>query len=456
MKKSIIFIAALVSSAAVWLSCNKESGIFNPKPATEPRLSGVKLEKPGILANAKLECSKEFLEQGRTVSYVQGKKVLDETALDANYQFRSATKPGKGNGGGGSTTTSGGTTSGGTTTTTTTGDKTAPRVMIMDPQAGYTFNFSNSNNQLSSVIWSAAANDETKLVRIQVRIKGIVIRDTSNSAGIWPISGSWTIVQGSYNWPFGDGTYDMAVQAWDAAGNTTISTILFSRNTTPTALPTNFPTAYTMTTPPNINQGGEGTCAAFSSAIAYDIERYYKDNQTSWTFDNMYSPEWIYNIQANNNCMDGSGIGTNTNTLLTRGVPRWSTLPYNAQNGCDTLMFTDAMRAEAYSNRMSGYYTVTTQDINMIKTKIAQNHPLIALFQIDHNFINAGPGYIWTFPHYRDGGPHSSVIVGFDDSKHAFLCMNSWGPNWGTNGNIWIDYDFLWQELTLSVYGYIP
>jgi tetratricopeptide (TPR) repeat protein len=36
---------------------------------------------------------------------------------------------------------------------------------------------------------------------------------------------------------------------------------------------------------------------------------------------------------------------------------------------------------------------------------------------------------------------HAAVLVGWDDSKHAWLVRNSWGSNWGEEGYMWIDYD---------------
>jgi len=35
---------------------------------------------------------------------------------------------------------------------------------------------------------------------------------------------------------------------------------------------------------------------------------------------------------------------------------------------------------------------------------------------------------------------HAITIVGWDDNKGAWLVKNSWGPQWGDNGYIWVDY----------------
>ncbi len=443
--KKLTIIAVLIWTAFI-ISCNKTNQDITDIQ-TDERGSGLRPDKPEDVIKFPLQYSQEFMRNGRTISIVNGKTVLNLRATDANLQFRTESKPGRGNNNGGNTTTGGG------GTTTTTGDITVPRVMILDPTAGRVYDLASTNWQ--RVGWTAIADDETKLSRIVVKIRGYVIKDTSGNIDADGTNGIWTLLQGVYDWPFGDGVYDMSVQAWDASGNTTMTSILFSRNTEMTPLPTNFPSSYIMSTPPKINQGGEGSCAAFAVATAYSIERYYRDNQTLWNNDNTYSPEWVYNIAvAGNGCGYGSGILSNIGIITRRGIPRWNMLPYSSQNGCDTSMFTDAIRADAALNKANYGYSVVTADINLIKIKIASNHPLVIGLQGDRNYINAGYDYIWTFPHYRDGGPHAMVIVGYDDKRHAFLCMNSWGPKWATNGCIWVDYDFMWQQVSGGGWGF--
>jgi cathepsin L len=35
---------------------------------------------------------------------------------------------------------------------------------------------------------------------------------------------------------------------------------------------------------------------------------------------------------------------------------------------------------------------------------------------------------------------HAIVLIGWDDSKQAWLLRNSWGPGWGESGYMWIKY----------------
>jgi cathepsin L len=35
---------------------------------------------------------------------------------------------------------------------------------------------------------------------------------------------------------------------------------------------------------------------------------------------------------------------------------------------------------------------------------------------------------------------HAITIVGWDDKKNAYLVKNSWGPQWGDDGYVWVEY----------------
>jgi hypothetical protein len=42
---------------------------------------------------------------------------------------------------------------------------------------------------------------------------------------------------------------------------------------------------------------------------------------------------------------------------------------------------------------------------------------------------------------------HAVAVVGYDDSKSALLVQNSWGTGWGNNGQAWVDYNTLANNL---------
>jgi C1A family cysteine protease len=82
---------------------------------------------------------------------------------------------------------------------------------------------------------------------------------------------------------------------------------------------------------------------------------------------------------------------------------------------------------------------------------IASKHPVIVTLLADNSFINAGPGFIWRTS-VAGSLRHCVVICGYDDAKHAYKVMNSFGTSWGDAGFSWIDYDLFPQKSTYDTY----
>jgi len=449
MKKVILCLATF---AMFIVGCSKIESEQTQTPISQEKASGLLPDDPALKKNFGFRVSKDFLENGHVLAFNKfGKKIHDLSISDAETLMTAQAKGGtKGGGWGqggnpGTGSTGGGTSGGGGTITPTPSDYTPPRIIGVDPANGTVLKFVNS------VTLSGFIDDETKLARVKITVKGDVILDS-----IGPFLhgyGNWNVFQIPYSLAYGDGQYDMSWQAWDSTGNTTIVNTVFSRNTNFNPLPSNFPSSYVLPFPPGtyIQQGGEGACAAFAVNSAFTIQKYVRGNQTGgFNGNNVYSPEWIYNIAlGGRSCGAGSGILGNMGIVVNRGVPTWNTLPFSSMNGCDTFMFTQAIRDNAVLNKGIYGFSTATADINAIKYNITQGYVGIFSFSLDRQLTyNVPAGYIWNFPHFRDGGPHAGCIVGFDDSKHAFLMLNSWGDTWADQGAVWIDYDFFWSEVS--------
>ncbi len=202
--------------------------------------------------------------------------------------------------------------------------------------------------------------------------------------------------------------------------------------------PTTLPASYILTTPTPGNQGSEGSCVSWAAASVRTIEQYYRTNATSYSYaTNIFSPEFIFNQIQMGGC-GSSAIYDAFGLMVNKGVCTWQTMPYSSINGC-SLMPSTNQYAEASNYKIASYSIVYGTDTTAIKSSIAAKHPLASILSIDANFYNAGPGYIWNTKGTTVMG-HGLTIVGYDDSKHAFKAMNSWGTNWCDGGFIWIDY----------------
>lgn len=313
------------------------------------------------------------------------------------------------------------------------GDATAPTVSITSPASGATVS--------GTVNVTVNATDNVAVTSVTYSVDGVSLATSSTA----PFSTSWNVTN------LADGVHTLTARAYDAAGNNTAASVSVSKSTTVISTPT-LPSTVSLAMPPVSYQGSEGSCVAFAVAYAArSSEQYYRTNATGFSLStNIFSPEYVFNQTQAGSCASSSLL-TALDLVVSKGVCTWSTMPYDYNNGC-SLQPTASQNSEAVNFKIASYSRAYTSDVTAIKTLLSNKHPLMMSFANDNNFNNAGPGYIWKSYDASGGyGSHAITICGYDDAKHAYLAINSWGTTWGTNGYIWIDYDFL-PTVASSVY----
>lgn len=96
--------------------------------------------------------------------------------------------------------------------------------------------------------------------------------------------------------------------------------------------------------------------------------------------------------------------------------------------------------------RTTDYYTVDTIAIANIKTSLYTDGPSYFRFNFYTDFYtywNTGAkGAVYTQTTGSWAGGHAILLIGWDDSKGAWLLKNSWGPTAGPNGDgtFWMAY----------------
>jgi hypothetical protein len=65
--------------------------------------------------------------------------------------------------------------------------------------------------------------------------------------------------------------------------------------------------------------------------------------------------------------------------------------------------------------------------------------PIGAAIAVDNAFANNPSGTVFQGTGYT-GINHDIILIGWDDSKGAWLLRNSWGPTWCDAGYCWIKY----------------
>lgn len=191
------------------------------------------------------------------------------------------------------------------------------------------------------------------------------------------------------------------------------------------------------------NQGSEGSCVSFAVAYAArSIMKKYKTGATYSTSTNIFSPEYVHNqIKQSSDCSDGTYI-VDALALLMGGVCTWSAMPYSSTNGCSQQPSSGVIGA-AFFNRITAFSS-TAPSVYNIKSKLADNRPVIVAGPVDANFDNLGYNQVLTqYNSATKRGDHAYCVIGYDDSKRAFKIMNSWGTSWATAGFGWISYDLI-------------
>lgn len=150
------------------------------------------------------------------------------------------------------------------------------------------------------------------------------------------------------------------------------------------------------------------------------------------------------------NAADGCAV---INSL---GVCDEEFMPYTIDETGKVTSFGDEPSADAYANaalhKYQMYSTVARQMITprTIKQYIYANTPVMMAFLVFRNL--EAPGVSLTgkmgMPTHADlhEGPiggHEVAIVGWDEDRDEFEIFNSWGPNWGDKGFLWMPEEYI-------------
>jgi len=233
--------------------------------------------------------------------------------------------------------------------------------------------------------------------------------------------------------------------------------------------------------PPIGNQGGEGSCTAWS--IAYytktfqeALEHGWDLSTVSWTegflgrpdtqLDHIFSPDFIYH-QINGGGDHGSSFVAAVRVIDWIGASTWSTMPYDDTDSTSWPDEAAWREAPIYRGDEDGLFVLDVSgSVDAVKALLAGGNLVpIAIDASDmtevatlDNFFNASIN-------------HANTIVGYDDDFSyveegetrygAFKVANSWGETWAGDGCWWISYEALKQRVGYVYYfedrtGYNP
>jgi hypothetical protein len=196
--------------------------------------------------------------------------------------------------------------------------------------------------------------------------------------------------------------------------------------------------------PPVGRQGPQSSCVGW--ALGYAARSYY--SRRGWRSDagppEPFSPSFIYNQTKEGNCASGSSISSGLKLLESVGVVGISEFPYEPE-ACSRQP-TPAQLDRAQKNRIKSWARVETSHPDAIKAEIHQGNPVVIGLWVTPSFYQMKKG---TYSDVSDGtsGGHALVVVGYDDERHAFKVVNSWGEKWGERGFGWISYEAMMKRI---------
>lgn len=182
------------------------------------------------------------------------------------------------------------------------------------------------------------------------------------------------------------------------------------------------------------NQGTCGSCWAFTTAAAMEANFMIR---RGLSLD--LSEQSMLDCSGGGSC-NGGWYGTVFSYYMTRSAALETAAPYR---GKDTICTTANARGDyrvsawGYVRRDMGIPTVA-----QMKEALCTYGPVAATIKATNAFQGYKSGIF--DEHASVFGPrdinHAVLIVGWDDSKKAYLVKNSWGTGWGEKGYVWVEY----------------
>jgi hypothetical protein len=222
-------------------------------------------------------------------------------------------------------------------------------------------------------------------------------------------------------------------------------------------------------------QGNENSCSAWAAGYAVRSYLYHKETKTSYSLPSgfrddktVFSPRFIYNsvLQRLGPPLDnGISVPEALNLMMFTGVSTWADMPYIAGQFAHPVYPAQTHAAGNYKIKVWNTLPMNDNLEDNIKMFLKyRSIPVILSMIPDDGFKhpkgNIGNGYemigkefVWKSygkktlpPDIKENSPimgHAVVVFGYDDTKHAFKIMNSYGNGWAYEGCIWMDYDLI-------------
>lgn len=196
--------------------------------------------------------------------------------------------------------------------------------------------------------------------------------------------------------------------------------------------------------PPVYDQGELGSCTANAIAGVYEFDE-MKEN-----VDKVFTPSRLfiyYNERKANGTIDqdsGATIKDSVMEISNVGVCPETMWPY------DTTKYTDCPTQDCYNDATEHKcieYKKVDQTLEQMKQCLIEGFPFVFGITVYESFESDETMKTGVVPmpsaDEKVLGGHAICANFFDDEKRVFGFRNSWGVNWGCNGNGFLPYDYI-------------
>lgn len=193
--------------------------------------------------------------------------------------------------------------------------------------------------------------------------------------------------------------------------------------------------------PPVFDQGQMGSCTANATAcMHYCLQK--KSNEFIPSRLYIYYNSRV--LQNDVNRDDGATLRVTIASIVKNGVCHETLWPYNPANLY--MKPTSNCYTEGATRRISAYASLAIQ-LAQMKGALQGGFPFVLGILVYSSFVSMSVAMTGNVPIPNPRreqllGGHAVCVIGYDDSKSAFLVRNSWGSRWGWNGNFWLPYAY--------------
>ena len=236
------------------------------------------------------------------------------------------------------------------------------------------------------------------------------------------------------------------------------------------------------------NQGSTNSCVGFAFAYHALTAMWHINNPNSLIDDNTtFSPNYLYNkAKEGNDCSGSTRPDRALEILEHQGCANLNTDNFNADSqfpvDCNRSARPVAAQDYAAAHAIESSHNIIF-DTKSMKKYLIMGYPIVIGVDIDANMylLNSTNNTLTSIDYTPDNYPssvkegcnkgksncidlggdgtrdhllrHVMTVVGYSDTKQAFKVRNSWGDEWGINGDFWLPYSIADESWTKHTNG---